>query len=162
MRIVTAAILLVSLTGCGPGIPLVAKATSQGPASSVLATISIDRTRFDLAQGDEIDIHFSILNRTEAALPRTPLRNSTELKINGVVLPDSHFIFGNGPGPSDEFLPVGQEESFAYRMTSRFNRRGVYQVSWHGDAFDTSPVVFRVLTERKEQADDASEAARDP
>lgn len=119
---------------------------------SLVATLSTKQTVFDLADGDEVDITFKVVNNTGKPVPYESIRDRTQLKINGEVLPESNFIFTNGIHPHAKMLPAGETYEFLYRLTRYFNKERIYTVSWRGDQFESPPIVFKVTRARKDNA----------
>ena len=128
------------------------EASTPVGTNAVHATISVKQQQFDLAAGDEVDITFAISNATTRLVPGPAFCNATELIINGHALADSSFIFNNGMPPidADYSFPPGGKHLFGYRLTRHFNKRGLYCVSWRGEYFHTEPLVFKVVSRRKE------------
>jgi hypothetical protein len=75
--------------------------------------------------------------------------------INGQKVPDSHWIFGNGPGPAGpggwERLPARDAFIFgkALPIGKYFPKPGTYEVAWKGSRFSARPAVIRVLPRKK-------------
>jgi hypothetical protein len=78
---------------------------------------------------------------------------SWEILINDQKVPESGFIFGNGPGPVGGWGSLPSGEFFLFgkglRMGKYFSKPGIYQVTWKGAKFRAIPVVVRVLPRRK-------------
>ena len=145
MKIITILILVcVFVVGCSSSPDLKAQADSGNRTNALHATISVKQTEFDLALGDEVDITFKVINQSSNSVPSGPVRDTTRIKINGTILAESEWLFSNGLHSGRDTLRPGETEEFLYRLTRYFGRKGVYVVSWHGDYFDTAPIVFRV------------------
>ena len=149
MRIATT-LMLVSgcLVGCIASPELKMQADSGNQTNALHATISVKKTEFAIASGDEVDITFKVFNQSSNSVPSGPLRDTTRLKINGTILAESEWLFSNGLHSGRDTLRPGEEEEFLYRLTRYFSQTGAYVVSWHGDYFDTAPIVFRVRKSR--------------
>ena len=146
MKNITTLILAsVCLLGCSSSPELKAQADSGNRTNALHATISVKQTEFDLASGDEVDITFKVINQSSNSVPSGPVRDTTRLKINGTILVESEWLFSNGLHSGRDTLRPAETEEFLYRLTRYFSRKGVYVVSWHGDYFDTAPIVFRVI-----------------
>jgi hypothetical protein len=97
----------------------------------------------------DLNISFGLVN-DDAIVADTDFGSWTIL-INGQEVPDSHWIFGNGPGSAG---PSGWErmqarDAFifgkALKMGKYFPKPGTYEVSWKGARFSARPAVVRVL-----------------
>lgn len=98
-----------------------------------------------------LNISFALLN--ESNLIADTHFESWKITINGKELPDSHWIFGNGPGPADGWARLRSGESFIFGKTlplgEYFPKAGIYEVAWKGAIFSARPVVLRVLPLKK-------------
>jgi hypothetical protein len=71
------------------------------------------------------------------------------LVVNGKPYEGSAMLFGNGAHKTDshygEPLPPGRCMKFGYQLGVLFKTPGTYTISWKGEGFESSPVVFRVI-----------------
>ncbi len=99
----------------------------------------------------DLNITFALVNDGTKVADTNP--GSWEILINDQKVPESGFIFANGPGPTSGWgsLPSGEFFLFgkALSMGKYFSKPGIYEVAWKGAKFRATPVVVRVLPRRK-------------
>jgi hypothetical protein len=127
----------------------VVSAPAQVPAKGKLWTaVSVPEPL--ITSGRTFMLSFGMVN--DGNKPVDPKVSSWRLNINGKDHPDSAFTFANGPRDARwKSLPAGDRLQFAYAMGDWFKERGIYRVVWRGEGFESSPVVFRVVSEMKKQ-----------
>jgi RNA polymerase sigma factor (sigma-70 family) len=125
----------------GPGA---GKAKAAEEAKPLWAGLSINQPVFREGGTELLQLTFSMVNDGDKVID--PKIAASKLIVNGKPLPDSAFIFGNGPR-DDRFtaLPPGDFLLFGYGLGSRFKKPGVYRVYWEGEGFRSPQVVFRIL-----------------
>jgi|ERR1700736_3867419 hypothetical protein len=73
-----------------------------------------------------------------------------KLVINGKELPESGWIFGNGPAPVGGWDALKPGDSYHFgkslRISDYFPRHGKYGVSWRGKAFQSSEINVEIGT----------------
>lgn len=112
------------------------------------AAISVSDPVFEEGWTKDLMIHFALVNDGAATID--PKVGTWKLVINGEELADSGFIFGNGIRDARwEALPAGDKLRFGYALEQYFKKPGIYRVSWKGEGFETLPIEFRVMPNKK-------------
>lgn len=87
-------------------------------------------------------LSFTLVNDSQSALNVTA--SSWKIVVNGVELPDSDYIFGNGAMPANGWNVLQPGEHYelgkGLPIAKYFPHSGNYKVSWRGKEFE-SPVV---------------------
>ena len=130
-------------------LPLVAfagtaKQEAGKPAPKLWAAISVSHPVFDKGvTGDPFMIHFALVNDGDKTI--NPDVESSRLLVNGKDLKGWDFIIANGIRDDSWYaLPPGDYLAFGYALGERFEKPGVYKVSWKGKGFASNEIVFRV------------------
>ena len=93
-----------------------------------------------------VQFAFLLINDSDTAVDVKA--GSWKIVIDGVELPDSDFIFGNGPMPAGGYtiLEPGQyyERGTALPTSKYFPEAGEHKVSWRGDGFRSSTITIRI------------------
>ena len=93
-----------------------------------------------------VQLLFLLIN--DAASTIDVAADSWRIVIDGVELPDSDYIFGNGPTPTGgwKFLQPGQfyELGESLPIDKYFSRPGDHTVSWKGKGFRSTTVKIKV------------------
>jgi hypothetical protein len=93
---------------------------------------------------DRFMLYFGLVNDGDKTVD--PELESSQLLVNGNELKDWRFILSNGPRDDRwEALPPGDNLSFGIALGARFEKPGVYRVSWKGKGFKAPEIVFRVM-----------------
>jgi hypothetical protein len=103
-----------------------------------------------LVVGDRLQqfvVFFALANDGGTAID--PKDETWRLMVNGREHPDSQFIFSNGPRDQGKSLRPGEHILFTYAMGERFKEPGTYTIIWKGERFESAPVVFRVVAQKK-------------
>lgn len=96
----------------------------------------------------QFHVAFALANDGTKAID--PKVGSWRLVVNGREHPGSQLTFGNGPRDGRwESLPSGDHLFFKYAIQDWFKTPGTYTIIWHGDGFESAPVVFRVLKQEQ-------------
>ena len=108
------------------------------------AAISVSDPLFQEGGTKDLMIHFTLVNDGNAVVD--PRIESSKISVNGEELENSGFIFGNGIRSSNwNALAPGDALRFTYGLEQYFLKPGIYKVSWKGEDFETSTIVFRVM-----------------
>jgi hypothetical protein len=125
-------------------------AQSQNQTPELWAAIGVGQPLVFERPDYELNISFALVN--DGNMDANTDFQSWKILINGHEVPDSHWIFGNGPGPTGrsggwERLPVGGSFIFgkSLRLGEYFPKPGTYEVAWKGSRFSAKPAVVRVL-----------------
>ncbi len=101
----------------------------------------------EMAQGYEepsVIVTFVLLNDTEALL--NPAAEPWKILIDGKEVPDSGFILGNGPMPTDGYAKLAPGASFTFSkalsIAKYFPERREYTISWQGKDFRSPTITF--------------------
>jgi hypothetical protein len=93
---------------------------------------------------------FILLNDSDA--PVNAVEGGWQIVIDGKVLKDSDFIFGNGVTPVEGFGTLKPGESYEFgkglELTRYFTEEREYKISWRGKEFQSSTIVVTVTPER--------------
>ncbi len=126
------------------GLLLVGWASANQKRPKLWASLSVSRPLFHAGWTKELLIHFTLVNDGSKTID--PKIESSKIIINGVDLENSGFILSNGPRDGRwRALPPGDSLEFTYTLGDYFKKPGVYRVSWKGENFETSTIVFRVM-----------------
>jgi RNA polymerase sigma factor (sigma-70 family) len=129
----------------GPGA---GKAQVTGEAKPLWAGLSINQPVFTEGDINLLQLTFTLVNDGDKVID-PKITTSAKIVVNGKPLPDSAFIFGNGPRDARfTALPPGDYLLFGSGLGSRFKKPGVYRVHWEGDGFRSPEIVFRVLPKK--------------
>lgn len=138
------AVLCFLLAGVPPG-SLQAESASK---SKLWAAVSASQPIYTRDQAEHLQLNFALVNDGDKAID--PKGNSWRLNINGKDLPDSEFIFLNGPRPWGwDSLRPGQSLAFGISLGERMLQPGIYRIIWKGRDFETVPLILRVVSETK-------------
>ena len=97
----------------------------------------------------DLNISFGLVNDSDI-IADTDF-GSWKILINGQNVPDSHWIFGNGPGPAGpggwERLPAREAFIFgkAFPIGKYFPKPGTYEVAWKGSRFSARPAIVGLV-----------------
>jgi RNA polymerase sigma factor (sigma-70 family) len=126
----------------GPGA---GKAQVTEEVKTLWAGLSVNQPIFREGDINLLQLTFTLVNDGDKVID--PKITSSKIVVNGNALPDSAFIFGNGPRDARfAALPPGDYLLFGSGLGSRFKKPGVYRVYWEGNGFRSAEIVFRVLT----------------
>jgi hypothetical protein len=92
-----------------------------------------------------VTLEFLLLNDSDA--PLDVARPSWKIVVNGVALPESGFIFGNGPDshPSPILDPGDNIQIFkALDIDKFFTNPGEYKIYWEGDCFKSPTIAVTI------------------
>lgn len=138
-------IFIISLFALG--LLLFGWASANQERPKLWAALSISRPLFHAGSTKELLIHFTLVNDGIKAID--PKIESSKLMINGEELDDSGFLLSGGPKDARwNALPPGDTLEFAYALEGYFKKPGIYRVSWKGEDFETSTIVFRVMSSK--------------
>ena len=119
-------------------------AERQQVNGALWAAVSVSEPVFEAGSPKNLQINFALVNDGRETI--NPAIASSSIIVNGAALKDSGFILGNGPRDARwDALPPGDSLRFGYVLGDYFKEPGIYTVSWKGDGFESSAVVFRVL-----------------
>jgi RNA polymerase sigma factor (sigma-70 family) len=145
-----AASVVVGVTG------LISQRTTAAPLrdtrpdmkkTDLWAAITVSSPIFREGESGALQINFTLVNDGKKVID--PRIGASRLFINGKELKDSARIFNNGPHDDrDTALPAGDYLHFGYALGRHFAKPGVYRVSWRGEGFEASEIVFRVLPKK--------------
>lgn len=108
-----------------------------------LATLTAAPCIVSLKTVEKLNIHFQLKNISKEKLD--PKITESELIVDGKELPDSAFLFGNGPRDARfTGLPPGEALHFTYALGSKFTKAGIYTLGWRGKNFEAEPITFTV------------------
>lgn len=95
---------------------------------------------------EHVSLTFLVVNDSNSV--RNVTASSWKIVINGNDLPDSGWIFGNGPGPVGGFNELKPGESYqfgkALPVSMYFKKPGEYKVSWKANAFQSPTILIKI------------------
>jgi hypothetical protein len=139
--------LVIAVAAVGLLLLSSTNAERQQDRRTLWAAVSVSEPVFEVGWTKNLQINFALVNDGRETI--NPTITSSEIIVNGMALKDSAFIFGNGPRDTRwNALPPGDSLRFGYAMGDRFKEPGIYTVSWKGNGFESSAVVFRVLPKK--------------
>ena len=128
-----------------PG-PLGPKQDAPPEARPLRATLGVNQQTFVEGETGTLQLSFILINDSGKVIdPKVP---ASKIIVNGKALPDSAFILGNGPRPTNfNAMQPGERVEFGAGLGRYFRQAGVYRVSWEGENFRSAEITFNV--ERK-------------
>ncbi len=114
--------------------------TPMHPEPKFAAKLSAITT--SLVVGDPFVLSFTALNN--GSQPADPAISATKLLVNGIELPQSGMVFGNGPRRSNPVLKPGEKDEITIDMRSYFEQPGIYQIQWIGNTFKSNTISLKV------------------
>lgn len=132
------AALIVGLPFCTP---------AHGQCAGLHAGITAQFVGLNSGYADRaISLNFLLVNDSDSAVDVTA--GSRKILIDGVELPDSDWIFGNGPAPVggwSALQPGGHYElSKALAIDKYFHNAGQHRVSWRGKGFRSPTITIKI------------------
>src|SRR5208283_191047 len=131
-------------------LPLSGQVKSQS-RTELWAAISVAEPLVKEDPDHVLNITFALVNDGTKVADTNP--GSWEILINDQKVPESGYIFGNGPGPASGWGSLPSGESFLFgkglSMGKYFSKPDTYKVTWRGEKFRSTPVVVRGLPRRK-------------
>jgi hypothetical protein len=98
----------------------------------------------------EPSVFVSFLLLNDSATPQSTATESWKIIVDGKELPDSGYIFGNGPMPSGGYETLASGATFqfgsALPIAKYFPDEREYRVSWKGRHFQSPTVTIRIPT----------------
>jgi len=96
-----------------------------------------------------VQLSFLLLNDSESLVD--VVASSWKIVVDGVELPDSGFIFGNGiaPGGGWKTLRPGEHYSLgrSLPLDKYFTHRGEHRVSWRGEGFQSPTITVQITAD---------------
>ena len=128
-----------------PAMSGLAQKEASKDGKKLWAAISVNDPVYVKGKDGPLMIHFGLVNDGSKVVD--PGIGSTQLFVNGKELKDWPFTAAQGP-QDDRFeaLPPGDSLRFAVDLRRHFQKDGIYKVSWKGDGFESSQIVFRVIS----------------
>lgn len=138
-------IVLLSIVGL-----LVCPVKPQGAASSTVKCAGLHAgITASFTQGYEtpgVLVSFLLLNDSDSDLAASP--ESWKLIVDGKVLPDSGYLFGNGPQPSEGYATLRSGATFQFAkalpISKYFPEKREYKISWAGKNFQSPTVLIPI------------------
>ena len=114
------------------------------PPHGLWAALTVPEPVVSMDQVHDLSVNFALIN--DSGKPLDPEVSTWVLFINGEPCLDSALIFGNGPRDQRwQSLPAGERLDFRYRLGDYFKKAGTYTIWWHGEGFESDPLMFRVI-----------------
>lgn len=121
-------------------------AGAQQEQSTLWAAVSVNRPSFREGWTKDLQIFFTVVN--DGNRVTDPKIEETRIIVNGEELNEGTNmpIFRNGIRPNNiNALQPGDIIELGFGLEEYFKNPGTYIVSFKGVAFETPPIVFRVL-----------------
>jgi hypothetical protein len=121
--------------------------TVQPKIANLWAALTVNDSTFKQGQTKELRIEFRLVNDGDKVID--PKIAESHMVINGKELTDIGSVFGKY-APLKALSP-GESLRFDWLMGDYFKEPGTYEVSWKGVDFQSSKIVFRIMSEKAEK-----------
>jgi hypothetical protein len=140
-------IMGVVLVGC-LGASALGSARPEKSKVKIWCGISVSEPVLVLGRDKQLCLHLGLVNDGDRVVD--PQLGATELLINGKPLEGWDFTINQGlRHVRATALPAGDSLGITFDLTRHFQKEGVYKVRWKGVDFESSEIVFRVVSEKR-------------
>lgn len=137
--------LVLAIVVFASGCSFLSLVDAQQEQPVLWAGLSINRPSFRESWTKDLQIFFTVVN--DGNRITNPEIEETRIIVNGEEIKETGMpIFRNGPRPNNiNALQPGDSIELGFGLGEYFKKAGTYTVSFKGVAFETPPIVFRVL-----------------
>jgi len=136
-------VALVAASFCFARAPLI-KAQCAGLHAGITAQLVSLTPGY--SDPEHVLLAFLIVNDSDSV--RNVSAGSWKLIVNGVELPDSDMLFGNGIGPVGGWNELNPGENYQFSKAlpvgTYFKKPGEYRISWKAEGFQSPTITIRI------------------
>lgn len=141
----TRSVALSSALLCFAQAPLI-QAQCAGLHAGITAQIISLKPGYAYSDPEHVLLAFLVVNDSDSV--RNVAVGSWKIIINGTELPDSQWIFVNGPEPVGGWNELNPGESYRFAKTLQvstyFKKPGEYRVSWKAEGFQSPTILINI------------------
>jgi hypothetical protein len=138
-------VALVAALFCSARAQLI-QAQCTGLHAGITAQILSLKPGYAYSDPEHVLLAFLVVNDSDSV--RNVAVGSWKIVINGTELPDSQWIFDNGPEPVGGWNELSPGESYRFSKTlpvsTYFKKPGEYRVSWKAEGFQSPAILIRI------------------
>ena len=126
--------------------PTITGSQASSP-TSLWAALTVNHPLFEQGHTKDLTIEFNLVNDGNKVIE--PRIQDSVIVVNGDELADSSSMLGRGSKNSRfQSLPPGGHLQFSCALGDRFDKPGIYGVSWKGTGFQSPEIKIRILPRR--------------